>query len=289
LTARAGRPAILLAGPYLVGVAVLVVAPAVAVTLLAFTEYYGFAPPRYTGLANLERALADPLLARAAVNTALLIALVVPLRLALALGAALLLSRPSVSARFARGAVFAPSTVPESAWALLCLWILNPQFGPVSSVLGSGLGSLTEPWPTRIGLSLVLALQVGETFVVCLAARSLVPPSVYEAAAVEGLGSFATARRVTLPLMAPVVVLLAVRDALLVGTALFVPLLLVTQGGPRESTLTLPLYLYHQAFVYGDLGFAAMVSVLVLAGLVLLALPPAVLSLRRLAPRQRLR
>ena len=250
-----------LAVPFVVGLTALLVVPAAVAAGLAFTEYYGFRSPELTGLDNLRRAWGDERFARSLGNGALLALLVVPLRLLLATGAALLLERRFRGVGAARTAVYLPSVVPDAAWALLWLWLLNPLYGPLA---GLGAGLLTEAWPTRVGLALMLALQVGESFVVALAARRMIPDRYYEVAAVEGASAWFTVRRVTLRLMAPVLALLALRDVILVLQVTFVPVLLVTEGGPRESTLTPPLVVYERAFLYGELGYASMLSLVLL-------------------------
>ncbi len=256
-----------LATPYVVGLGLLLVVPALFTTGLALSEYYGFTAPRFTGLDNVRRVLSDEQFGRSLRNGALLALLVVPLRLVLATGAALLLERRFRGVGTARTAVYLPSVVPDAAWALLWLWLLNPLFGPLSSALsavGVRTGLLTEAWPTRIGLALMLALQVGESFIVALAARRMIPERLYQVAAVEGASPWFTVRTVTLRLMAPVLALLALRDVILVMQVTFVPVLLVTGGGPRESTMTPPLVIYERAFLYGDLGYAAMMSLVLL-------------------------
>ena len=258
----------------------------------------GYARPRFVGLDHVREALDDDALHRALRATGLLVALVVPTRLLLVLPLALLLAGPRpgrrsrLTGRLARGwgrvAAVAPSVVPESAWALLWLWLLNPVNGPVALALGQGTGLLTEPGPTRLGVAAMLALQLGESFIVLLAARAALPRAVMEAAAVEGASSSYVVRRVTLPLLAPVIGFLVLRDTVLVATAVFVPILVLTDGGPREAT-TLPVLLYRQGFVYGDLGYVSAVSVLVLlatALVVALTVAPALL-LRRLRHGER--
>jgi multiple sugar transport system permease protein len=266
MTARGWRGGAL-ATPYVVGLLLLLVLPAALAAWLAFTEYYGFTEPRFTGDDNIRRALGDEQFARSLGNGALLALLVVPLRLVLATGAALLLERRFRGVGMARTAVYLPSVVPDAAWALLWLWLLNPLYGPVPSALtaaGVETGLLTEAWPTRIGLALMLSLQVGESFIVALAARRMIPDRLYQVAAVEGASPWFTVRHVTLRLMAPVLALLALRDVVLVLQVTFIPVLLVTGGGPRESTLTPPLVLYERAFLYGELGYASMLSLVLL-------------------------
>ncbi|MFC4852281.1 carbohydrate ABC transporter permease [Actinophytocola glycyrrhizae] len=263
-----------LAAPYLVGSALLVLAPLALAAALAFTDYFGFQEPEFTGSDNLARLAADRGFWDAVGVSALIAVVVVPLRLFLAVGAALLLARRR-GARTAvgRAAAYLPSVIPDAAWALLWLWILNPLYGPLPALLGVfGIpdpGFLTTPWGARLGLVLVMAFQVGEAFVVALAARLAIPARFHEAVEVEGGTPWFAMTRVTLPLMVPVVLVLAVRDVVVVVQNAFVPALLVTDGGPANATVTAPLLIYRRAFEYGELGYASTLSVtlLVLTGI----------------------
>jgi multiple sugar transport system permease protein len=245
----------------------LLVVPAVFSTGLALSDYDGVAAPQFTGFDNVRRAFSDEQFARSLRNGAWLALVVVPLRLLLATGAALLLERRSRGVGMARTAVYLPSVVPDAAWALLWLWLLNPFYGPLPNALstvGVETGLLTQVWPTRIGLAMMLALQVGESFIVAMAARRMIPARLYQVAAVEGASPWFTVRKVTLRLMAPVLALLALRDVILVMQVTFVPALLVTEGGPNESTMTTPQVIYERAFLYGDVGYASMLSLMLL-------------------------
>jgi multiple sugar transport system permease protein len=241
---------------------------------LAFTDYFGFRAPEFTGTANLARVAADSAFWDAVGISAFVAVVVVPLRLLLAVGAALLLARRR-GARTAvgRAAAYLPSVIPDAAWALLWLWILNPLYGPLPALLGvlgvPDPGFLTTPWGARLGLVLVMTFQVGEAFVVALAARLAIPSRLHEAIEVEGGSPWFAMTRVTLPLMAPIVLVLAVRDMVVVVQNAFVPALLVTDGGPANATLTAPLLIYRRAFEYGELGYASTLSVtlLVLTGM----------------------
>jgi multiple sugar transport system permease protein len=172
------------------------------------------------------------------------------------------------------------------------LWILNPLYGPLPALLGAlGVpdpGFLTTPWGARLALVLVMTFQVGEAFTVALAARLAIPARLHEAIELEGGSGWFAMTRVTLPLMAPIVIVLAVRDVVVVVQNAFVPALLVTGGGPVNATLTAPLFIYRRAFEYGELGYASTLSVtlLVLTGIAA-ALPLWIAA--RLAARQRTR
>ena len=150
---RRQLPSGALAAPYVVGIVVLLLVPAAAAVLLAFTEYYGFAAPSFTGGDNFRRAWDDELFRTSLGNVALIALVAVPLRLVLAAGAALLLETRSRTSSAGRTATYLPSVVPDAAWALLWLWLLNPLYGPLPALLGAiGVGSpgfLTEPAAAR--------------------------------------------------------------------------------------------------------------------------------------------
>ena len=265
-----------LAWPYIGGLTLLVGLPAVAAVVLGFTEYSGIQPPTFNGLDNFERVFNDSFFWKAVLNSLIFIALAVPLRVLAAGGAALLLHRRSRAEAIGRPVAYLPSVMPDVAYALLWLWILNPVYGPLTAAFTSlGLPSpdfLTGPWATRIGIALMSAFQIGEGLIVALAARRALPGSIYEAAEVDGASPFFTLTRVTLPLMAPVLALLALRDVILSFQLNFVPALIVTDGGPRLATTFVPLYVYRAAFTYFRLGYASAMSILlfVMTGLIVL-------------------
>ncbi|WBQ08517.1 carbohydrate ABC transporter permease [Kribbella sp. CA-293567] len=282
-----------LAVPYLVGSLLLVLAPLGLAVVLAFTDYFGFRAPEFTGLGNVSRLVDDRAFWDSVGISAVVAAVVVPFRLLLAVGAALLLARRRGAMMTAgRASVYLPSVIPDAAWALLWLWILNPLYGPLPALLGAlGVpdpGFLTTPWGARLALVLVMTFQVGEAFTVALAARIAIPARLHEAIELEGGSGWFAMTRVTLPLMAPIVIVLAVRDVVVVVQNAFVPALLVTGGGPVNATLTAPLLIYRRAFEYGELGYASTLSVtlLVLTGIAA-ALPLWIAA--RLAARQRTR
>lgn len=245
-----------LATPFLLGALLLVAAPALAAAVLAFTEFSGVQAPRFNGLDNVRRLLSDDAFWRSTGNTLVYMAVAVPLRLAVATAAALFLNQRSRLTVPARPIVYLPSVVPDAAFALLWLWLLNPLYGPLATVFGA-TGILTDPWGARIALPVISAFQIGEAFVVALAVRRSIPQSVFEAAAVDGASPWYTTTRLTLPLMAPVLGLLALRDLIFSLQVNFVPALLLTDGGPRYATTYLPMYVYRTAFRYFRLGYAS--------------------------------
>lgn len=278
---RPSRAAAAFLAPFLVGTAVLVLLPAVLTLRFAFTDYTGLGGPRFTGLDNVRRLASDPLFHASLEASAVHVALAVPLRLAAATALALLLAAPLRAGRWYRASVYLPTVVPDVALALLFLWLLNPVYGPVNQLLGVvGLPQpdwLSTPWGARTAVVLMLLLPIGEAFVVVVAARRQIDPRIYDAAALEGLGPGQRVRWITLPVLAPLLLLLAVRDAIVSLQANFLPAYVLTDGGPDAATLYLPLYIFDQAFEFLGFGYGALLSiVLLLVTLVVIGLQLAV-------------
>lgn len=271
--------------PYAVGIVALVAIPAVLNLGYAFTDHTGLRDDfSFTGAANVRRLLADPFFLASLRASLFHVALAVPLRLAVATGLGLLLAAPRRGGRWYRALVYLPTVVPDVALALLFLWVLNPLYGPLNQVLGLvGLPQpvwLAEPTAARLGIVLMLAFPIGEAFLVVLAARRQVDPRLYEAAALDGCSPWQQTRRITLPLLAPLLVLLAVRDTIVVLQANFVPAYVLTDGGPANATLYLPIYIFDQAFEFAGFGYGALLS-LVLMGVTGVVIAVQLLLVRR--------
>ena len=258
-----------LVAPYAVGGIVLVAIPAIATFAVAFLHADLLSPARWAGLDNFERLLEDPIFREALVNSLTFAALAVPLRLLGALGLALLLHERSKGTGVARTAAYAPSVVPDVAYALLWLFLVNPLFGPVNALFGFDLTTGAGAMATIVLMS---GFTIGEGFVVALAARQELPRELYELAKVEGAGVLHTLRRITLPLMAPTLGLLFIRDLAFSLQVSFVPAYLLTDGGPDRATLFLPLYTFDVGFERLQYGYAAAMtlSMFVITGLLVL-------------------
>ncbi len=255
--------------PYVLGTTLLVLVPAVLTMGYAFTDHNGLTEPSFNGLDNLRRMVADPVFLASVQASAVHVAVLVPLRLVAAAGLALLLAAPRRGGRWYRTAVYLPTVVPDVALALTFLWVLNPVYGPLNAALGLvGLPEpnwLSDPWGARVGIILMLAFPIGEAFVVVVAARRHLDARMYEAAALDGCGPWLALRRLTLPLLAPVLALLAIRDTAFLLQASFPPAYLLTDGGPDNATLYLPIYIFDQSFEFFGFGYGAMLTLVLLA------------------------
>jgi multiple sugar transport system permease protein len=189
-------------------------------------------------------------------------AFAVPMRLAGALALALLLHRRFRGVGAYRTSAYLPSVVPDVAYALLWLWIFNPLYGPLNLVL-TELGAdrprwLTDPQHAQWAIIVMSLFLIGEGFLVALATRQSLPRELYEIAELESAKPWYVFARVTLPLMAPTLLLLLFRDTIFSFQATFVPALIVTEGGPPPyATTYLPLFVYQNAFEYLRYGYAA--------------------------------
>lgn len=268
----------ILLGPYLVGAVLLVAIPALLSLALAFTSYDGLRPPVFTGFANLRLLATDPRVPIAIGNTLVLIAVMVPLRIGGALLLALLLQRRGRGVGTARAAVYLPAVVPDVAMALVWVWVFNPLYGPVNLALGAaGLpqpGWLADASTAKIPFVVMAVFGLGEGFLVLLAARKGVPLELYEAGALDGGGTWALFRAITLPMLLPWLLLLTVRDVILGFQWSFVPATVMTGGDPFYSTLFLPQLIHEEAFDrfrYGT-GSALMLLVALMTGALLVGL-----------------
>jgi multiple sugar transport system permease protein len=264
---RRERGLALLLFPYLAGLAVLVVLPAAITFGLALYEYDLVSSPDFIGLDNFRELADDEIFRISLRNSLMFIAFAVPIRLLGALGLALLLHRRMRGVGAYRAGVYMPTIVPDVAYALLWLWLFNPLYGPINVTLDAvGLPSpewLTDGRDAQWAIITMTVFLLGEGFLVALAVRQSIPGELYELAAVEAASPWYVLRRLTLPLMAPAMLLLLFRDTIFSFQLNFVPALLVTEGGPPPyETTYLPLFVYRTGFEYLRYGYAAAATVI---------------------------
>lgn len=253
--------------PYLLGALLLIVLPAVITFGIAFTRYNGIAAPVFIGWENFDFLRYEPLFKIALINSLLFISEAVPLRILGALGLALLYSQPRRGVGLHRAAAYLPTVIPDAAYALIWLWILNPLYGPLNGLLRT-LGLPAPGWVSDStwalpAIILVSLLQIGEGFVILLVGLRHIPRETYDAAYVDGASTWKSFWAITLPLLTPWLVLLIVRDVVITFQNTFTTAYLMTRGGPYYATFFLPLLAYETAFDGLRFGQAAAVMVLI--------------------------
>lgn len=270
------RQALALLTPYLLGASLLVILPAGISFALAFTRYNGITPPVFNLWNNFQYLRQEPLFWVAMINSLLFILQAVPLRILGALGLALLYNRPRRGLGVYRAAAYLPTVIPDVAYALVWVWILNPLYGPLNIILTSlGLPApawlVEQHWALR-GIVLMSLFQIGEGFVILLAGLRHIPREYYDSAHVDGANGLQSFFSITLPLLSPWLILLSIRDIALSFQNTFTPAYIMTRGGPYYATFFAPLMIYEEAFDNFRFGVGTAVMLIVFAATLLLSL-----------------
>ncbi|MEW1828018.1 sugar ABC transporter permease [Streptomyces sp. NPDC088196] len=267
-----GGPAYIFLTPWILGVVLLTLVPMAVSLYLSFTDYNLFDPPQWVGLRNYsDMFTADPRYWRSVGTTLLYVVVAVPLKLAIALGVALLLSNTRKAKGFYRSAFYAPSLLGASMAVALVWRALYNDGGTVDELLSSiGIhtgGWVSDPHLAVFVVALLSAWQFGAPMVIFLAGLQQIPADLYEAAALDGAGRWRRFVSVTLPMLSPVVFFNLVLETIQ-SFQVFTPAFAISggNGGPADSTEFYTLYLYERGFTASHMGYAsAMAWVLLLA------------------------
>lgn len=265
----------LFAGPALLGFALFSLGPMLYSLWLSFCSYDVVAPPRFTGLTNyLYLIYHDPAFWPSVKVTLVFTLVQVPLTMAAALGVALLLNQPVRARGFWRSVYFLPSILPQAASVAVFVYIFQGDGGLLNRLLA--LGGITGPaWTTSSAWALPVLIVIslwgfGYPMVIFLGGLQNVPRELYEAAHIDGAGTWARFRHVTLPLISPVLffnIVMGVIGALKVFDLAYAfgAAQGLIPGGPARATLFYGLNLYQQAFTYFHMGLASAMAWLLFA------------------------
>jgi multiple sugar transport system permease protein len=255
--------------PTIVYFIVLWVFPLVFSIYICFIDWNGVTPlhlTEFVGLANFDRMVGDATFWQAAWNTIRYAVVNVPVQQALALGFALLLNQKLRGRTVFRTAIFSPTFVSGVALSLIFSYMFNPYFGLFNSILETfGLPAVRWLESTSTALPSIQGMAIwagaGFSMIMYLAGLGNIPADYYDAAEVDGASVFARFRHITLPLLKPTLLFTLVTGT--IGSLqTFGTVYLMTRGtgGPANSTLTLVLYMYQNAFQYFRMGYAAAIS-----------------------------
>jgi ABC-type sugar transport system permease subunit len=252
-------------GPTLALLVVFFILPIGVAAYESFFSWDMLTPPRYVGTANYEALASHGELFRIALRTLGYSLLVVAGTMILGLGLAVLLDRPGRVFAFVRASVFSAYVVSWVAVALLWMGMLDGNSGIVGRLartLGAGpislLGNPRWAMPT---LAVVGIWKLtGYAMIVFLAGLQGVPPSLLEAAALDGAGAWARFRHVTMPLLAPTAAFVAT-TSLVTSFQAFDVVRIMTQGGPARATELFVYAIYEQIFLNLSVGRASALTV----------------------------
>ncbi|GIG68336.1 carbohydrate ABC transporter permease [Phytomonospora endophytica] len=219
----------------------------------------------WAGLANYRRLLGDPLMPTALGNTAIILAIQVPLMLVLALLLAQILNQSWLRMRTGyRIAYFLPAVTTLVAYAIVFRVLLRADSGVLNQLLGlvglPGVDWLNDPVWAKVALIASITWKwTGYNMVILLAGLQAIPREQYEAAAVDGAGPVTTYVKVVVPQLRPVILFCLITST--IGTLqLFDEPYLLTGGGPDNATLTPIIYLYQVGFQQLDFGYASAIA-----------------------------
>ena len=257
---REALAAYLFLSPWLLGFVIFLAGPMIASLFLSFTKYKIVRPPVWLGLANYTRMFSDDLFYHSLKVTVTYTTFSVPLGIIVALCIALLLNQKVIFSGMFRTIFYLPSVISGVAVAIVFAWIFNYRFGILNyflSLVGiQGPSWLGHPRWTLWAFVIMSLWGIGGTMVIFLAALQGVPQALYEAAEIDGAGTWRRFLNITLPMISPAILFVLVMG--IIGTLqTFTQAYVMTGGGPANATLFYILYLYKNAFNWFEMGYAS--------------------------------
>jgi len=269
------RAAWCFAGPALLVISVFFFMPVLAALVMSLTDFdiYALADLRnlrFVGLRNYIELLQTPLFWQALGNTLYFVVVGVPLSVAASLGAALLLhSRLTWLKGLFRTAFFAPVVTSLVAVAVIWRYLLHTRYGMINYGLQElGLPAvdwLNDPhWSMPAIILFAVWKNFGYNMIIFLAGLQSIPDDLYEAAGLDGAGTWQQFRFVTWPMLGPTLLMVSILS--MTGYfQLFAEPYVMTQGGPVQSTVSVLYFMYEQGFKWWNLGAASAVAFVLFA------------------------
>jgi putative chitobiose transport system permease protein len=261
--------------PALLVLGLTVFLPTAQALMLSLTRYDALSAPEWVGLGNFLRLATDPIFWKVAGNSLLYLVVVVPTLVFASLGLAILVNRQLRGIHWFRLSFYTPvvisMVVAGIAWKAIYAsnGLLN-QFLQISGM--QGIPWLTSP---QLALWSVMVVTIwkglGYYMAIYLAGLQSISSELYEAAALDGSQGWRKHWDITLPLMRPYLILVAVISAIS-ATKVFEEVYIMTQGGPRNSSKTIVYYVYEQAFENLEIGYACALGLVLFLGIFLLSL-----------------
>lgn len=252
--------------PFLIPFLVIIVAAVFFGIYIAFTEWGIIGKPLWVGLANFQEAFGDQYVAKAFKNTIHYGFVIVPGIAVLGFLFAVYVNQGWPLSGFSRAVFFAPNVVSATVIGLIWVWILDTQYGIINNYLGF-LGIEAIPWITSTKWSLYgvsiasIWWDLGIGFVLFLAGLQEIPKEMYDSARIAGANGLQQLRFITLPLMRPTLSMVITLQ-LIATFRIFSQVLVMTDGGPASSSMSVIHYVYTEGIVIGRLGYASAISFL---------------------------
>ena len=269
-SAGAGRRAALM--PYLfVAPAVILyftfkILPMISGIYLSLLRWNGLDPAKFIGIENYAKILDDQRVLSALLHNVQYAFGTVVGKMVLSLFLAVLLNQGLKGQGFYRTALFMPVVMSFVVIGILWTWMYHQDFGLINSLLRAfGLNFLIQDWlgNPKVALNSLIVVDIwkwyGFHMVIFLAGLQNIPLSLYEAARIDGASQWRQFTAITLPLLSPVL-LVNVTTSLMGGFNVFDIPLIMTEGGPANSTLVMALHIYIRGFKFYKFGYGAAMS-----------------------------
>lgn len=264
--------------PTFIGYAIFIIGPILAAIGLSFTKYDLLSPAKFTGLDNYRRLVDDTRLHTVYGNTLYFTVVSVFFNISIGLLLAVLINRrmPRFLSYLLRSAFFFPVLVAHVYIAIIWQFLFQQDTGAINYYLGL-IGMSPVPWLSSYtwAMPAVIVMDVwkntGFAMLICLAGLQNVPQVYYEAAEIDGAGTWERFRNITLPLLSPTLFFLTVIFAI-GALQVFDSIIVLTNGGPGDATRSIVMYLRDVAFDNFQMGYGSAVAVVLFVSIMLLTL-----------------
>ena len=251
--------------PNIVGFLVFSSLPVLATLAISTLDWDMIRRPTLVGVENYERLLVeDATFRRVLINTAYYVLGTVPTGIVLSLLLALAMNSSIRGITLFRAIFFVPVITSAVAVAMIWRWLFNSDYGLINvGLFAIGLNGIpwlsSSAWAMPAVIIMATWKHVGYNMVIYLAGLQGIPPSLYEAAAIDGAGALQRFRHITLPLLTPTTFFILI-ISMISSFQVFDLAFILTGGGPGISTNTIVMYVYNQAFQFFHMGYAAAVA-----------------------------
>lgn len=254
--------------PALILLLIFLLIPMFVSAYYSFTDYYLLTPDKkeFVGLSNYLYIFEDELFLTALKNTLYFVVIVVPLQSAVGLGLALLVNQKLKGIKLFRIAFFSPVIMSMVVVSILWTFLYNPNEGLINQMLGTvGVGPfkfLTSPDEAMNSIIFMSIWQgAGFQMIIFLAGLQNIPKHLYEAVVIDGANEWQKFIHVTIPGLRNVLIFVFITITIAAFKLLVQPLVM-TQGGPLDSTKTLVYLIFETGFKFRDMGYASAMVVL---------------------------
>jgi multiple sugar transport system permease protein len=247
--------------PWLLGFIIFVAGPLIASLVLSFTRWNIVGDPRWVGWQNYYRIFTrDPGFTQALKVTFRYTLIYLPASTVVGLAVAVALNMKAKGIGVFRALFYLPYVAPAIAATLVWVWVLNPRYGLLNTILGfiglEGPNWFSDPDTALYGIVMISLWGVGGSAVIYLAGLQNIPQQLYEAAEVDGANAWQRFWNVTIPMLSPIIFYQLVIG--LIGVfQTFTSAFVATEGGPLKSTYFYMLHIYNKAWVSMRMGYAS--------------------------------